>query len=207
MPLNGQTKSSVGTLISHRSAHSLPLAGLPGTLLMPSLLLPYSSGITYCSPTLSCCVHSQKYTFIRLIFIHSLKFSSSTVHPASLCDAWCTRPSPPLWLTVLLPPHGYMFIPCIQLPSPTRWPGLWFSQLWTTSATHSAYQYRGTLKYLFLNLFLSNLAVLIWTQTSKDVFQKSVIHLRKFFLSFSSKCNKWCFDKLTLLMKTALMNL
>lgn len=136
----------------------------------PSLLLPYSSGITYCSPTLSCCVHSQKYTFIRLIFIHSLKFSSSTVHPASVCDAWCTRPSPPLWLTVLLPPHSYMFIPCIQLPSPTRWPGLWFSQLWTTSATHSAYQYRGT--QIFISQFLlSNLAVLIWTQTSKHVFQ------------------------------------
>lgn len=115
-------------------------------------------------------VHSQKYTFIRLIFIHSLKFSSSTVHPASLCDAWCTHPSPPLWLTVLLPPHSYMIIPCIQLPSPTRWPGLWFSQLWTTSATHSAYQYRGTQIFISQSL-LSNLAVLIWTQTSKDVFQ------------------------------------
>ena len=133
-------------------------------------LFPHSSGITYCSPTLSCCVHSWKYTFIRLIFIHSLKLSSSTVHPASLCDAWCRCPSPPLGLTILLPPHSYMSIPRTQLSSPTRWPGLWFSQLWTTRATHSAYQYRGTQIFTSQSL-LSNLTVLIWTQTSKDVFQ------------------------------------
>lgn len=46
--------------------------------------------------------------------------------------------------------------------------GLWFSQLWTT---HSPCQYRGT-QMLTSQSALSNLAVLIWTHTSKVCFSK-----------------------------------
>lgn len=83
--------------------------------------------------------------------------------------------------------------------------GLWFSQLWTTSSTHSAYQYRGTQMFTSQSV-LSNLALLIWTHTAKVCFSKIYHTPWEMFLSFS-KYNKWCFDKLTLLIKTVSINL